>query len=557
MKKSSDKEIYAEILSPLFRGIRLPTTIFFFSLLVGAISSSAIVFYLATLANLDSPLNLALAGFLAFLLFGLLLFRIIQLLAVTKIEGIEVILNEIKNQPVDFENIKSHARQRAFLEFEDNLRRPLLLINIESDGFDIFNRFEWAIQPRINVLLGRNGYGKTRILQAIVAAMTKDDQLSSTIFKAGAEEASFRIELLQLAPQMDLSLEENRSQLIDRREGSFKTTVGKMPILAIPDSRFINKSRTDINAIDDEYRDIRENGAYHFLYQKPYESIIQNFLYQLCIDYLKLKTFKQPIFDLVQDVFYQLAGQKFEFRSVNTLDHARFSIDVLTEGDGSSVIPIQNASQGTLSVLAMFGVIFTYLRALYPTVADKNLLQQRAIVFIDEIDAHLHPVWQRKIVTLLRNTFQNTQFVLTAHSPLVVAGCLDCEVAVLRRTQTNKFTIHQFEHDFIGWDADQIYRTVFDVEERDESFKTYSALYADRDRIEGEIKQLSMRSNRSAREEQALKELRDKLYYIDKTQCAQNRTVNERELQVEIQRLQMQLERLSRTKSGATQDRPT
>jgi hypothetical protein len=90
--------------------------------------------------------------------------------------------------------------------------------------------------------------------------------------------------------------EDNERELIDRRKRSFEKTVGKMPILAIPDSRFINKSRTDIMPVDDEYRDIREYGAYHFLYQKPYEPIIQTFLYQICIDYLNLKTFDQPIF---------------------------------------------------------------------------------------------------------------------------------------------------------------------------------------------------------------------------------------------------------------------
>jgi predicted ATP-binding protein involved in virulence len=198
----------------------------------------------------------------------------------------------------------------------------------------------------------------------------------------------------------------------------------------------------------------------------------------------------------------------------------------------------------------MFGVIHSYLKALYPTVADGSLLQQRAIVFIDEIDAHLHPAWQRKIVALLRQEFPNIQFVLTAHSPLVVAGCLDGEVAVLRRTATNKFTLHQFEHDFIGWDAGHIYHTVFDVEERDESFKTYSMLYADRDRIEAEVKKLGTKTNRSADDEQALKELRDKLYYIDKTQEAQNRNAGTRELEIENRRLRTQVERLSPAPTG-------
>jgi predicted ATPase len=43
-----------------------------------------------------------------------------------------------------------------------------------------------------------------------------------------------------------------------------------------------------------------------------------------------------------------------------------------------------------------------------------------AIVLIDEIDAHLHPKWQRKIVPALEDLFQGCQFIATTHSPFVI-----------------------------------------------------------------------------------------------------------------------------------------
>lgn len=43
-----------------------------------------------------------------------------------------------------------------------------------------------------------------------------------------------------------------------------------------------------------------------------------------------------------------------------------------------------------------------------------------AIILIDEIDVHLHPKWQRRIVPALEDLFPNSQFIATTHSPFVI-----------------------------------------------------------------------------------------------------------------------------------------
>jgi len=43
-----------------------------------------------------------------------------------------------------------------------------------------------------------------------------------------------------------------------------------------------------------------------------------------------------------------------------------------------------------------------------------------AIVLIDEIDVHLHPKWQRRIVPALEDLYRNCQFIATTHSPFVI-----------------------------------------------------------------------------------------------------------------------------------------
>ena len=47
-------------------------------------------------------------------------------------------------------------------------------------------------------------------------------------------------------------------------------------------------------------------------------------------------------------------------------------------------------------------------------------LQSPAVVMIDEVDLHLHPAWQRTVITDLLRTFPNTQFVVSTHSPFII-----------------------------------------------------------------------------------------------------------------------------------------
>lgn len=50
------------------------------------------------------------------------------------------------------------------------------------------------------------------------------------------------------------------------------------------------------------------------------------------------------------------------------------------------------------------------------------------MVLIDEVDLHLHPRWQRTVLTGLRTTFPRLQFVVTTHSPQVLSSALNRQV---------------------------------------------------------------------------------------------------------------------------------
>ncbi len=79
---------------------------------------------------------------------------------------------------------------------------------------------------------------------------------------------------------------------------------------------------------------------------------------------------------------------------------------------------IDYLSTGYASILKIFQEIIAGYGAW--TNAD-DLRNVEGIVFIDEIESHLHAEWQAKIIPLLKKSFPKTTFFIATHSPLIVS----------------------------------------------------------------------------------------------------------------------------------------
>jgi len=83
-------------------------------------------------------------------------------------------------------------------------------------------------------------------------------------------------------------------------------------------------------------------------------------------------------------------------------------------------VPISNLSTGFASIVRLFQGIIAGYGGWQANVADyKNI---EGVVFIDEIEAHLHAEWQSKIIPLLKRFFPKTTFFIATHSPIIVAS---------------------------------------------------------------------------------------------------------------------------------------
>ena len=81
---------------------------------------------------------------------------------------------------------------------------------------------------------------------------------------------------------------------------------------------------------------------------------------------------------------------------------------------------INQLSDGEKVLLSLVGDLARRLAVANPSVADP--LAGEGIVMVDEVDLHLHPSWQRRIVTQLPAVFPGVQFFLTTHSPVIASA---------------------------------------------------------------------------------------------------------------------------------------
>lgn len=127
----------------------------------------------------------------------------------------------------------------------------------------------------------------------------------------------------------------------------------------------------------------------------------------------------------------------------------------------SGTLPLDVLSQGTQSLIHSVAHLMIGYGEYYEYSAD--LEQKPGVLLIDEIDAHLHPSWQRRIIPTLIRHLPNLQIFCSTHSPLMLAGLRPGQVQLLRLGKDGKVSVTKNEPDIVGWSADEILRNFLDV----------------------------------------------------------------------------------------------
>ncbi len=118
-------------------------------------------------------------------------------------------------------------------------------------------------------------------------------------------------------------------------------------------------------------------------------------------------------------------------------------------------------SQGTQSVLQWLAyVLISYAKYYgYPS----NLAEQPGIMIIDEIDAHLHPTAQQRIIPILRRHFPKMQIFCSTHSPLMLVGLQPGQIQLLQRDSHGTVTVSRNTTAIAGQSTDAVLHQFFGI----------------------------------------------------------------------------------------------
>jgi energy-coupling factor transporter ATP-binding protein EcfA2 len=116
-------------------------------------------------------------------------------------------------------------------------------------------------------------------------------------------------------------------------------------------------------------------------------------------------------------------------------------------------VPLRQLGYGYRTMIAWIVDFASRMVERYPDSPDP--LAEPAVVLVDEIDLHLHPKWQRELIGFLTERFPNTQFIVTAHSPLIVQAATDANIALLKR-EGDHVVIENHPETIRGWRVDQV-----------------------------------------------------------------------------------------------------
>ena len=100
----------------------------------------------------------------------------------------------------------------------------------------------------------------------------------------------------------------------------------------------------------------------------------------------------------------------------------------------------------------------------YPN--SENPLHEPAIVLVDELDLHLHPEWQRKIISFLSKQFPKTQFIATTHSPLIIQSADNINLVILEKQDDHVIIKQPDIKTFKGWTVDEILTELMGLDDK-------------------------------------------------------------------------------------------
>ncbi|MCP4106648.1 MAG: AAA family ATPase [Desulfobacteraceae bacterium] len=350
------------------------------------------------------------------------------------------------------------------------------IVSLHVQEMGLFSRLDISFSPGVNIIIGPNGCGKTSILKLICYCLSVEDLKFIRIRKnaefwidAVMQQRKIRcgaagiVETDQEYRQLSVKMWGNiPTDDVDDRYAPTKTI--PYNLLAIGANRPVEYEH--IGGMKKESKGVERQNLYRKTNIKSLENaklpsvkqwmINRYFIIEKDWAEIKKNNWEKIMSILPKSSPYQ-AQLKFE-RIESDLEPI-FSVN-------DKLCYFEELASGFKSFLSIIFSIADWCEGVND--GESGLLENaEGTVLIDEIDAHLHPEWQAKIIKTLTTIFPKLQFILTSHSPHIIASAEKYQVIAIPE-HDGIVTLEPKDNDFRGWQLDFILEDLMGFSNEDE-----------------------------------------------------------------------------------------
>lgn len=282
----------------------------------------------------------------------------------------------------------------------------------------------------IHILTGQNGTGKTTILQALASTFSNindvdthknlyDTLKSTTLMRKATSKSNSSIEVLNSDNYNFKANVNSFSFMVNSFSRTWSTPL-LFTAFAYSGYRFV-EHQENINIKEKENYNPLEN-ALEFI--KSYNENDYT-LNQWLANNISKRSFardegneeKAKFFDknikILEQIIQEIIEKPIKFEPVYET-----GIKIVANIEGKK-LDFDLLPDGLRSIISWLGDLIMRMDAL-KWKDDLPIFEREFILFLDEIEVHLHPSWQRKILPVVQKLFKNAQIFITTHSPFIV-----------------------------------------------------------------------------------------------------------------------------------------
>ena len=345
----------------------------------------------------------------------------------------------------------------------------MFLKSMALHNFRCFSDLEINFNNRLTVIVGNNGVGKSTVLEAAAIAAGTLISAMDGLTNYGIKKKDAHYKYFDLGSSVDVQpqfpVKITAIGDIDGREVSWSRSLNsaksrgglsaakdlteiahayqdrmrsgdsqlKLPIISYYGTgRLWNQHRE--KKIDTFEKNNRSNGYIDSLDGAANDKLMIRWFQKMTLQELQRKQ-GIPEFTAVRMAMKQVFSSITGFSDVDVqfnLDTGDIDIIYYNENKEHVKMPVSVLSDGYRCTISLIADIAYRMALLNPQLLDSVLTETDGIVLIDEIDLHLHPTWQKRVLKDLMDIFPKVQFIVSTHAPEVINSVKSDSVIILK-----------------------------------------------------------------------------------------------------------------------------